>query len=340
MIWKRYLFKQIFQVFCFVLLCLFAVYVVIDLSVHGVRFARSDNLEVLLYYLRMFSMHLDLFMPLSFLLASLKVLFDLNARHEFIALQMAGLSLKRLLLPFFIFGATLSLIGYANHEWFAPQSIALAQTFKASHSKKKRVVREHVHTIPLSDHSELVYHSFDAEKNELSDVYWVRSDREFWHMKTLNLDEKMGYFVDQLKAVDGKVVKTESFDKKAFADLTVKTPKAFVPFESRSLSTLFEESKNISTDRINILLHLHHKLAVPLLSLLALFAAAPFALFYARSRPTFLIVSLSLFAFVTVMTLFDSLLILGENKVIPPIVAMWIIPITTLALFSRRFAKL
>ncbi|HEX2583109.1 MAG TPA: hypothetical protein VHL30_03235, partial [Chlamydiales bacterium] len=59
-----------------------------------------------------------------------------------------------------------------------------------------------------------------------------------------------------------------------------------------------------------------------------------------RQKRTFLIVSLSLFGFIACLTLFDSFLILGENKVLPPEPAMWFCPALILALSLRRFAKL
>lgn len=105
----------------------------------------------------------------------------------------------------------------------------------------------------------------------------------------------------------------------------------FIPLEARAISRLFAES--LHQDRA-ILVHLHHKLAKPLLFFLILLAVAPFAMVTSRQRPIFLVVSLSLFGFLVVLMLFDSLLIVG------PWMTMWIVPAIIFALTFRKFAKL
>ena len=170
-IWQKYLLRHLTFTFVFILFCIFAIYVIIDLSIHGVRFLtkgpNTTAFDLIFYYLRHFAMHLDLFLPLAFLLSTYKVLFSLSGHLELVALQMAGLSKKKLLLPFFYFAATLSLFGYINHEYFSGAAIVAADEFKAAHSKsKKKQVhsRDHVHSLRLDDQSELVYQHFNAEK--------------------------------------------------------------------------------------------------------------------------------------------------------------------------------
>src|SRR5262249_266075 len=137
--------------------------------------------------------------------------------------------------------------------------------------------------------------------------------------------------------------KAESFEERFFPDLPLTeetAPKPFVHFESRSLSTLFREAIYASSDKASVLTHLQYKLALPLLSLLVLFTIAPISMRFSRQRRTFLIVALSLFGFITTMIAFDSLLILGENQVIPSWIAMWL-PIAFLFTLSfRKFSTL
>jgi lipopolysaccharide export system permease protein len=351
-IWQRYLFRKLLFTFAVILSCLFAIYAMIDLSIHGVRFLtqgpEKTPFDLFLYYLQQFAAHLDLFSPLAFLLSTYKVLFALNGHLELLALQMAGISRKKLLLPFFLFAVFLSLIGYMNHEYFIGDAGAAAVQFKLSHSqsKKKKLGRpDHVQTLLLDDESELIYQTFDAGKKELSDVFWIRSDHDFWHLKKLSFSASppTGYFADHLVRDHKLFQKQESFEERSFPELLLHpttVPKPFVPFERRPLSSLFLEAATSSVDRPSIKTHLHHKLALPLLPLLILLGAAPFALSFSRQKRTFLIVSLSLFGFIACLTLFDSLLILGENKVLPPEPAMWFCPALILALSLRRFAKL
>jgi lipopolysaccharide export LptBFGC system permease protein LptF len=351
-IWQWYLLRQLAFTFALFLFCVFAVYVFIDLSIHGVRFltlgSGTSAFDLFLYYLRQFAVHLDLFLPLAFLLSMYRVLFLLSGHLELVALQMAGISRKRLLQPFFFFAAFLSIVGYLNHEYFTNQATAAAVKFKISHSKskKKRAGRvEHFQTMILDDQSELVYQSNDLEKKELFDVFWIRSDKDIWHMKTLSFaaTPPTGHFVDHLVRENKLLEKQESFREKIFSEFPLNQniiPKPFVPFEGRALSTLFFEASIPSVESPSIKTHLHHKLALPLLPLLIVFGAAPFALTFSRQRRTFLIVSISLLGFLACHMLFDSLLILGENKVLPPEPAMWFCPALIAILSLRRFAKL
>lgn len=345
-LWQRYLFRQLLTTFSFLILCLFAVYVLLDLSVNGVRFLGRGNpaepLYLLLYYFRSFSVHLELFIPLSFLLTTLKVLFDLTRHLELVALQTAGLSGKKLLSPFFALAAILSLVCYANSEWVAPHAMKSAKTFKASYSKhKKKTRREHLQCTLLKDGSELVYREYDEASNVLRDVFWIRSSNDFWHIKTLALSEPlpMGHSVDHLVR-NVLLQKTESFATKTFSELPLAVaPKAFIPFESRPLSTLLREAL-YAADQAGIQTHLHYKLALPQLLFLIVLGLAPLAMQFSRRQPLFLILALSLFGFIACITLLDSLLILGENRVLSPWIAIWSPILGLLALSIPRFAKL
>lgn len=349
-IWHRYLFRKLALTFAVILLCLFFIYTMIDLSIHGVRFLTrgkdTNAFELLLYYIQQFAMHLDLFLPLAFLLSFYKVLLTLNSHLELVALQMAGLSRKKLLLPFFFFALLLSFLGYANHEYLAGEASAEAAAFKTAHSKSKKVHRpKRVQTLVLEDESELVFQQFDPQKKEFFDLFWIRSDKDIWHMKTLSFADypPTGYFTDHLIREHHLFEKKKSFEEKIFPELLLDptaAPTLFVPFERRSISALLLEASTPSKDHASLQTHLHRKLALPLLPLLALFTAAPFALSFSRHKRTFLIISLSLFAFLTYITLTDSLLILGENNVLHPAVAMWCCPVLLIALTMRRFAKL
>jgi lipopolysaccharide export system permease protein len=335
-IWQKYLLRNLILTFSFFLSCLFAIYILIDLSIHGVRFltrgSETSGLDLFFYYLRHFAVHLDLFLPLGFLLSLYKVLFQLGGHLELVALQMAGISRKRLLFPFFLFACLLSLFGLVNHEYFAGAAMAATEEFKAMHSKsKKKKQLDRIQTLLLDDESELVYQRWDADKKELFDVFWIRSDKDLWHMKTLSFANlpPTGYFADHFIRENKLLQKQESFEEIHFKNLPLSrdiAPKPFVPFENRPISTLFVEASLSSSEAASTQAHLHHKLSMPTLPLLILLAASPFALMFSRQRPTFLIISLSLFGFIACLTLFDSFLILGENKVIPPALAMWFLP--------------
>lgn len=352
-IWERYLLRQLAQTFLFFLLCIFTVFVVVDMSVNGVRFlshAETGWLDISIYYARNFAMHLDLFLPLSMLLSTFKVLFSLNLHCELVAFQAGGVSKKKLLRPFFLFASFLALTSYSNSQWLAPDAQDAADAFRNAHHKsKKKNKRDHVYNVALSDDSELIYQSFDDEKKELFDVFLVKGSKDLWHMKYLNVDSSdthylEGRYVDHFQRTqEGQLEKNESFLSRDFPSIPwdEKTPlERFVPFENRSLSTLFIQAMAATADRQTVFAHLHYKIALPLISLFVVFCISPIAMVFSRTRPGFLLVALALFSFIGMMTILDGMLILSENQVIPGYFAIWTPLALFISFFVRPFVKL
>ena len=85
---------------------------------------------------------------------------------------------------------------------------------------------------------------------------------------------------------------------------------------------------------------LYYKILMPWLSVLLLIAILPPALSFSRTQPTFLIYSLSLFGFISIFTLMDGALILGEAEVIPPIYAIFALPSFFCFIFAPRFIRM
>lgn len=337
MLWKKYLFKKLLQLFFFLLFCLFSIYVLVDFSIHGVKFLSSNNAsfsEIVRYYFHLFSQHWELFASLSFLLSSLKLLLDLSSHLELVALQMAGLSRKKLLTPLFAFAAFLCFSCYCNSQWLSPGTQSL--------SKEKK---KNVYNIALDD-SELIYQRFDKTRKELFDVFWVQNADDVWHMKYLNISSRpvQGRFVDHfIRNSQGQFERYQTFAFREFAHLPwddeVKLQR-FIPFENRPLSTLFQQSSAVTAHRDSALSHLYYKCAMPFLPFLILLFISPIAMRFSRTRPTFLILSGILFAYIGFITFMDAMLILGENRVLPPSLAIWA-PFALLTLFTLpSFSKM
>ncbi len=308
--------------------------VAVDLSVHSVRFFADGHVNIFnisLYYLYSFSMHLDLFFAVGFLLSVLKVLSDLTHHFELITLQMAGISKRRLSRPLFFLASTLTLCSYANSEWIAPNALESIDSFRDTHAKrKKHAQREHVHAVTLDDGSEIVYQEFDPHRKILFDAYWIRSPDELWHMKIIELKRTplLGRYTDHfVRNAKGQLAIAESFERRSLPDLPLNPSQAaqkFVPFEQRPLWTLFSQSLTPCADQDMIRAHLHYKLALPLLPILIALALPPILLQFSRRTPTFLIAACSLFVVLSILTIMDGMLILAENRVVNPLLAIWI----------------
>ncbi len=327
LIWQKHIFKKLYLTFAFFLICLFVIYVVLDLSAHGVRFLSKSNFrEISLFYLFSFSSLLDLFFTLTFLLATMRVLHDLNAHREILALQIAGLSKKRLLSPFFYFAAILSVICYGNIEWVHPHSGAAVQSFKSIYKPKNHLEKVRIHTVALEDQSELIYQSYDPIKKELFDVFWVRSFNDIWHMQTLSVVDLKGTFVNHLTRGQKKLEKSQSFPTKIFTEIPWKKEALLhkiIPFENRSISSLFLEAFANTSERRVVFTHLYYKLLIPLTTFLVIFGIGPASLTFSRTSPFFLTAAASIFFFLALKIVLDGMLILGENQVLPAFLAIW-----------------
>jgi lipopolysaccharide export system permease protein len=333
-IWERHLLGRLFKTLALILAALFCVYVLIDLSIHSVRFlaGKAGVLKLFLYYLHSFSRHLDLFFSLAFLLTILRVLIDLAQNSELIALHMAGLSKLRLSRPLFMTALCLTLLSYANAQWLAPDSLESIDMFRVEHAKRKKTaLREHVNAITLDDGSEIVYQSFDPQEKTVFDVYWIRNKKNLWHIKTLELGQPhlIGHHVDCFqRSSNGQIELVKSHELLPITDLPISESTAmqkFISFENRPLATLFIQSFRKSADKSAIRAHLHYKLSIALLPLLIALTLPPSLLGFSRTMPIFLIASASLFVLIAFLTLLDGMLILAENKVLPPAFSIWIL---------------
>ena len=327
-LWKRYLFGHLILSFSLLLLSLLILYISIDFSIHGARFLSRDTTSIIdigINYLRHFAKFTDLFFSLSFLLASLKVLLDLNTNRELLAFQAAGISSKQLLLPFFFLAALLMVGSLINNQWIAPDAQEAARDFHKAHSKKKQVATIQVFSFPLQDGSEMVYQNYDPMTQELFDVFWIRSTDDFWHMHTLTKNQASlaDHFVRNKKGI---IEKRENYPSYIFELEWEKevTNNRFIPFENRSFGTLFRQAYNNSAESEKCSAHFHYKLASSFFPFLIIFGVALPAFHFARIRSLFLLFAFSLFIFIGFKMFLDAMLILAENQVLSPLFAIWL----------------
>jgi lipopolysaccharide export LptBFGC system permease protein LptF len=340
---NKYLFKSLAITFLLLILSIFLTYTIVDLSMNGVRFFSHGTLsfpEIAKYYLFTFSNQHMFFFPLTFLLTALKVFHDLNRHNELVALQMAGISQRKLLTPFFIFAGMLVIASYAHQEWLAPTTQIAASTFRLKHSKHKKKEVSDLYNVALQDQSELVYQSF--QNDELFDVFWIKNNKDIWHMKYLKLNPTRGLFVDHFQRTTSGLEKLESFTEIAFPQITFDPNiclETFTPLENRPLTALLSQAFKKNSERKNVLCQLHYIIATPLISFLLLIAIAPIAFRFSRSKNAFIITTLSLFGFVAFKTIVDGMMILGENQVLPSYLAIWLPFLCVFLITFPKFIK-
>lgn len=353
MIWERYFFKEILKVFALFLGLFYFLYAVMDYSTHMQDFTKDAKLQLSdigLYYFYQFIKRASLLIPLGLMIASIKVLCTLNTRRELLALQASGISLKRLLRPFFAIAIACTLLNYLSTEFLLPRSLNYADEFHHSHfHRPEKLKKEPIHVIHLKDHSKLVYQIYDSHKTSFFDVIWLISSNEIWQMKYLKADAKdpVGYFVDHLKRnKEGVFEKLESYDTYRFETLKwnqAMANKRPIPVENRSLSELFrllfQKKSTTSYDKPEIFTQFLFKAILPLLSLLVIVATTPFCIRYSRSTQTFFIYAISLFGFVSFFTLMNGAVILGENQTASPLWTILFPFFACSAAFGWKFSR-
>lgn len=331
-IWERTLLKDILKVFLLFLFSFYFLYTLIDYSLHMQDFIRDQKTQIadlLLYYIYQFIKRADLLIPLALLVATVKVLSSLNQHRELVAFQSCGIRLKTILRPFFVVAIFCSLFNYVSFQYFAPKSLTYLDNFYVSRLKSSDANdKKPFYTISLKDKTTLIYQSFDKEKQLFFDVLWIRSANDIWRIKYLSLDpqNRVGSYVDHLQRnAEGIVEKTESFETRVFKELSWNKNSAqrdLVPLENLSISSLVKmlhKKESLSpSEKSEISTQLYFKSCMPLLSLLVVFAVAPFCVRYSRMQPIFLIYAIALFGFIAFFTLMDAAVILGQNMAVTP----------------------
>lgn len=352
-LWERYLLREIIKVFFLFLGVFFFLYTVMDYSSHAKDFLARGSInfkEMILYYAFQFFKRSDLLLPIALLIATIKVLCSLNAQRELLALQVGGLSLKRLLRPFFIVAAACVLFNFANAEWVAPKALNYLDSFRASHFKysKKGKQKVRVHMLHLKDQSKLFYQNYEADKKQFFDAIWVANNDEIWRIKYLSLagKEPLGRYVDHMvRDKSGFFYKKDSYDQYIFDAIKwnkMIPSRGYIPYENWKTSSLFHmltKKTGSSYDSAQIVTQLSFKCIMPFLSFLVVLGIAPFCVRYSRQVPVFFIYACALFGFIAFFMGMDAMVIIGENRVIPPLLAI-LLPFAAVgSLVSYKFLK-
>lgn len=351
MIWQRYLYKEILKVIFLSLFCFFLLFVVIDYSVHMRGFLRMKHLDLLMiaaYYGLQFIRHLDILFPLALLVASIKVLRSMSEKHELLALQAAGLPLKRIMRPFLVIASLAVAANFCMAEFLLPTSNSYAENFQTSYLKRPISEKSRLRVLELKDGSRLAFHSFDGQTATFHDLFWIRSTDDIWRIKSLQLDKNrpkeapLCYFADHIcRTQEGGLHKIESYEEIRLEPLKASSfqiKKSQISFENFSISKLFKMLQTNPTAEITA--EVSMKCAKPFLSLLVVLAIAPFCLRFSRLSSAMPLYSLGIFGTIAYFVAIQAGGILTQNQILSP----WLSIAAPLALLlcwsSLRFSKL
>ncbi|MDX8431462.1 MAG: LptF/LptG family permease [Candidatus Algichlamydia australiensis] len=333
---NRHLLLDIFKHIFFFLLLFYIFLVISDYSAHIQEFFKNRHIplqEISLYYLCQLIKQLPILIPLSLLIASMKILISMNRHFEIVALQSAGVSKRKIALPFLIAALCCTSFLYISTEFFLPNAEKMITSFQKSHLTSGKKSRKKIQERDLVDGSKLIYQRYDPTTKTFYDLYYVKNLDDIWYAKTMKLS-KEGTLVDHFARNEKRQLeKIESFTTFSLplTTLKIQKQKSEEDLPIRKLWKMRHEEKAQT--------QIWLKLMLPLLSLIIVTAIVPTATSFARDKRHLTTFALSLFGFFAFFSIMNAGAIIGESGTLPPYLAVLPFPIALELYFLLRWIK-
>lgn len=347
-IWDKYIIKKFIFVFCLLLFGFYGIFILLDFATHSSYFPHTMQdrfLNIVYFYLCEFSNRIEALIPFALIITTIKVLSDLNMHNEIVAMLASGISLKRLLRPFFMLCLFFIGILYLNSEFFLPLSQTKIKFFTEERRRLKKSNFDHpyAHHLILNDNSLLLYQNFDVQKQYFYDAFWVKSINDIYRIKYLypnetppraiEIEHLTRNYNNQLtisEFKDSQEMNEMIFNKKRLLETTLlleefKLSQLWKNI-SWNLSNFFPNWEPImgsmSEKQTKLLTLFYIKIAMPWLCFIAIILPIPFCLKFSRNFQVFIIYSIFTFGLVAFYLIIESLEIMSKRQVIHP---SWII---------------
>ena len=150
----KYILKTFLVTFFFVVLILLAVVTVIDLTDKMDKFSKAElkAIDIFGYYLDYIPWIGSLLTPITIFIAAVYVCSRMAGHTEVIAMLSAGISFKRMLVPYFIGATLVGVISFVLNGWIIPNSNKSRLAFEMQYFKTKYYFeKQNVHIQVASD---------------------------------------------------------------------------------------------------------------------------------------------------------------------------------------------
>jgi len=208
----RYILKTFLITFFFVVLILLAVITVIDLTDKMDKFSKANlnGATIAAYYLDYIPWIGSLLTPITIFIAAVYVCSRMAAHTEVIAMLSAGISFRRMFVPYFIGATLIGAISFVLNGWVIPNSNKSRLAFELEYLKSKYYFEKqniHIQVAPdtylymksYNNNNQTGYH-FTLEKfDENRLVEKLTASRITWDTAT----HKWKMFEWQVKRVEG-----------------------------------------------------------------------------------------------------------------------------------------
>lgn len=345
-IWQNYLLKEISKIFCLLLFSFLFLYILMDASNHFHKLAKVSLDQIALYYICQWSRQADFLFILALLISNIKVITTLMHKHELVAFQAAGQSLQRALFPLFTFSflvASLLYLNFQTLEPYAQQKVEWLEETLLRNPKKAKIKR--VNVMALMDDSKLIFQKYDPAQKEFKEVFWIQSQTHVFHFKYLKPfnTPPLATFAEELeKQEEGWTLinTTPSLELHNLYFQPLTFNKAEISPRYYSLATLLTQLHfrgELTEKEASLRTAFYYKLFLPLGALIAFMGPASYICRFTRNPKTYWIYTLALCGFLTFLATLNAGVILGENRVIPPSLAIGLMPLLLLSYFGYRW---
>jgi lipopolysaccharide export system permease protein len=135
----KYILKQFLSTFFFVVIILLAVISVIDMTDKMDKFAKAQltSGQIFGYYLDFIPWIGSLVTPITIFIATVYVCSRMAGRTEVIAILSAGISFRRMMLPYFIGSFFIAALSFVLNGWVIPNSNKSKLAFEVQYLKNK-----------------------------------------------------------------------------------------------------------------------------------------------------------------------------------------------------------
>lgn len=135
----KYILKQFLSTFFFVVVILLAVISVIDMTDKMDKFAKAQltSGQIFGYYLDFIPWIGSLVTPITIFIATVYVCSRMAGRTEVIAILSAGISFRRMMLPYFIGSFFIAVLSFILNGWIIPNSNKSKLAFEVQYLKNK-----------------------------------------------------------------------------------------------------------------------------------------------------------------------------------------------------------
>lgn len=160
----KYIFQKLIVTYIFTVLLLVGVLLVIDLAEKAEDFARPDLTawKILTeYYLNFVPHYANMLSPLMIFIATVFVTSKMATHTEIVAMLSSGMSLRRILYPFFLGSLLIGIFVFFLYNWIVPNANKVRHSFEDKYVRDRFYFNDRNYHIKIAPNIYAYFESYD-----------------------------------------------------------------------------------------------------------------------------------------------------------------------------------